>query len=62
MLFQWGIEIVFNFNCENKGLEIENNDKWNENNTQQHRSFLDQAIHSEWFWKALKQFIHLYDW
>ena len=28
----------------NKGLEIDNNDKWNENNTQQHCPFHDQAM------------------
>ena len=42
----------------NKGLEIDNNDKWNENNTQQHCPFHDQAMSSEWFCKPFKQFIH----
>ena len=35
------------FNHENKGLEIDSNNKWNENNTQQHFLFHDQAMCSE---------------
>ena len=54
----WEIEIISFFDCENKGLEIDNNDKWNENNTQQHYLFHDQAMYSEQFHKP---FIHLYD-
>ena len=50
------------FNCENKGLEIDDNDKWNENNTQQHCPFHDQATCLEQFCKLFKQFIHLYNW
>ena len=49
------------FDCENKGLEIDNNDKLNENNTQQRCPFHDQAMHLEWFCKSCKQFINLYD-
>ena len=47
MLFWWEIEIVSIFDHENKGLEIDNNKKWNENNTQQHCLFHDQAMCSE---------------
>ena len=57
----WEIEIISFFDCENKGLEIDNNDKWNENNTQQHCPFHDQAIYLEQFHKPFKKFIHLYD-
>ena len=42
------------FDCENKGLEIDNNDKWNENSAQQHYPFHDQAICSEQFPKPFK--------
>ena len=48
MLFWWEIEIVSIFDLENKGLEIDNNEKWNENNTQQHCLFHDQAMCSDW--------------
>ena len=44
----------------NKGLEIDNNDKWNENNTQQHCLFHDQAMSSEWFCKPFKQFMSVW--
>ena len=47
MLFWWEIEIVSIFDHENKGLEIDNDEKWNENNTQQHCLFHDQAMCSE---------------
>ena len=47
MLFWWEIEIVSIFDHKNKGLEIDNNNKWNENNTQQHCLFHDQAMRSE---------------
>ena len=57
----WEIEIISFFDCENKGLEIDNNGKWNENNTQQHCLFHDQAMYLEQFHKPFKKFIHLYD-
>ena len=62
MVTQIEIETVSIFDRENKGLEIDNNNKWNENNTKQHCSFHDQAMRLEWFCKPLKQFIHPYDW
>ena len=46
-LFWWEIEIASIFNWENKGLEIDKNYKWSENNTQLYCLFHDQAMHSE---------------
>ena len=48
-LFWWEVEIASIFNWENKGLEIDKNYKWSENNTQLYCLFHDQAMHSELF-------------